>query len=143
MKRNDYATYTKVLTDVIDSTTKNGEDLNDDYELIKKSMDSDSVAQLDTDELSRIKKHFQDGTDRYQENVNKLQNLKVPVKLMGKNTQLINAYKEYAQACQDMTDSIDASNQKVDVAKFQQSEKDQEDAIGKVSNTTGRIMNSL
>ncbi len=93
--------------------------------------------------MKGIKDHFQSGTDKYNDNVNKLQQVAVPVKLLGKHKLLVRHYEDYANACQAMTDSIDPDAAKVDADKFNQSEKDQENSIAKVSSTTTRIMGQI
>lgn len=143
LKPQDMQRYAKTVSDVIDATSKNGEDLNDDYETLRKAIDNNSVAELTSDQLKGIKDHFQSGTDKYKDNVNKLQQVAVPVKLLGKHKLLVRHYEDYADACQAMTDSIDAEAANVDADKFNQSEKDQENSIAKVSSTTTRIMGQI
>ncbi|WP_252893523.1 hypothetical protein [Lentilactobacillus senioris] len=72
-----------VLSQVIDSTTQNGSDLNDDFELLRKAIDDDKVADIDSDKLTKIQKHFQEGTDIYKENLLKLEKVAVPLKFWG------------------------------------------------------------
>ncbi|GAD15477.1 hypothetical protein FD05_GL001613 [Lentilactobacillus otakiensis DSM 19908 = JCM 15040] len=143
LKPQDMQRYAKTVSDVIDDTSKNGEDLNADYETLRKAIDNSSVADLTSDQLKGIKDHFQAGTDKYQDNVNKLQQVAVPVKLLGKHKLLVRHYEDYANACQAMTDSIDPDKPTVDADKFNQSEKDQENSIAKVSSTTTRIMGEI
>lgn len=143
MKPQDMQRYAKTVSDVIDDTSKNGEDLNADYETLRKAIDDDSIADLTGDQLKGIKDHFQSGTDKYKDNVNKLQQVAVPVKLLGKHKLLVRHYEDYAEACQAMTDSIDPDASTVDVDRFNQSEKDQENSIAKVSSTTTRIMGEI
>ncbi|AQW21754.1 hypothetical protein PL11_007425 [Lentilactobacillus curieae] len=143
MKQRDVQTYAKVISDVIDFTGTNGEDLNADFETLRKAVDNDSVSEISVAELTRIKDHFQSGTDKYQENVNKLQNASVPVRILGRHKTMVAAYHDYADACQSMTDSIDADNQQIDTDKFNQSEKDQENFIDKFSKAANRVMGSI
>lgn len=143
MKPQDMQRYAKTVSDVIDDTSKNGEDLNADYETLRKAIDDDSIADLTGDQLKSIKDHFQSGTDKYKDNVNKLQQVAVPVKLLGKHKLLVRHYEDYAEACKAMTDSIDPDASTVDVDRFNQSEKDQENSIAKVSSTTTRIMGEI
>ena len=135
--------YAKIVSDVIDSTSKNGEDLNGDYETLRKSIDTDTIADLTSERLAEIKAHFQSGTDKYQQNVNQLQQAPVPVKLLGRHKLLVRDYQDYANACQAMTNSLEPDQVTIDVDKFNQSEKDQESSIAKVSNVTTRIMSTM
>ncbi|KRM45219.1 hypothetical protein FEZ41_12845 [Lentilactobacillus parafarraginis] len=143
MKPQDLQRYAKIVSDVIEATQTNGEDLNADYETLRKAIDSDQVSDLSSDQLTKIKAHFQSGTDKYNDNVNQLQQAPVPVKVLGKHKMLVRAYEDYAAACQAMTDSIDPAKQVVAVDAFNQAEKDQEAHIAKVSDVTTRIMGLL
>ncbi len=143
MKPQDLRRYAKTVSDVIDSTQDNGTDLNGDYEALRKAIDSNSVSELGAEKLSEIKAHFQSGTDKYQDNVNKLEQAPVPVKVLGRHKMLIRAYEDYAQACQAMTDSVEPDAGTVNTVQFNQAEKDQESSIEKVSNATTRIMSML
>lgn len=143
MKPQDMQRYAKVVSDVIDSTSANGTDLNDDFETLRKAIDADTVSELSTDELVRIKAHFQSGTDKYKENVNKLQQAPVPVKVLGKHKMLVRHYEDYTNACQAMTDSIDPDATTINVDQFNKSERDQEGSIAKVSSVTTRIMGGM
>ncbi|KRL21927.1 hypothetical protein FC98_GL000486 [Lentilactobacillus kisonensis DSM 19906 = JCM 15041] len=140
LKPQDMQRYVKVVSDVIDSTSANGEDLNADFEVLRKAINDDTVSDLTTEQLTKIKTHFQSGTDKYQDNVNKLQQAPVPVKVLGKHKMLVRHYEDYANACQAMTDSVDPEAVTIDVDKFNKSEKDQEASIAKVSSVTTRIM---
>ncbi|MCY9807119.1 hypothetical protein OXT66_06165 [Lentilactobacillus senioris] len=143
MKQANVQVYAGVLSQVIDSTTQNGSDLNDDFEILRKAVDDNKVADIDTAELTKIQKHFQEGTDIYKENLLKLEKVAVPVKILGRHKQLIKHYEDYTNACQAMTDSINPEANSVVVDMFNQSEKDQEAAIAAISNTTSRIMSAM
>ncbi|GAF37268.1 hypothetical protein [Lentilactobacillus farraginis] len=143
MKPQDLRRYAKVVSDIIDATQTNGEDLNADYEILRKTIDDGTVADLGTDQLARIKAHFQAGTDKYKDNVTKLEQAPVPVKVLGKHKLLVRAYADYAAACQAMTDSLDAEAGSINTDQFNQAEKDQEAHIAKVSDVTTRIMGLL
>lgn len=123
MKPQDLRRYAKIVSDIIDSTQSNGEDLNADYEVLRKSIDDKTVSDLGSDRLTQIKTHFQSGTDKYQDNVNKLEQAPVPVKILGKHKILVRAYADYANACQDMTDSLNPEDASIDAKKFNRSEK--------------------
>lgn len=80
MKPQDLRRYAKIVSDIIDSTQSNGEDLNADYEVLRKSIDDKTVSDLGSDRLTQIKTHFQSGTDKYQDNVNKLEQARYRLK---------------------------------------------------------------
>lgn len=143
MKPQDLSRYAKIVSDIIEATQKNGEDLNADYETLRKAIDNQTVSELGSDQLTQIKTHFQAGTDKYLDNVNKLEQAPVPVKLLGKHKMLVRAYQDYTDACQTMTDSLDPKAGQINTEQFNQSEKDQETHIAKVSDVTTRIMGML
>lgn len=59
MKPQDMQRYAKVVSDVINATEENGEDLNADYETLRNAIDHDTIADLSGDKLKAIKDHFQ------------------------------------------------------------------------------------
>ena len=69
----------------------------------------------------------------------KLKGLKAPIKLLGVNSQLLKAYKEFVEGCQAMTDSIDVAKHEVDIAAFDQAENLQDQATGDLMKAVERI----
>ncbi|WP_283678005.1 hypothetical protein [Lentilactobacillus sp. Marseille-Q4993] len=143
MKPRDTQHYAQVISDVIDFTGTNGEDLNDDFETLRKAVDADNVSDISTEELTRIRDHFQSGTDKYKDRVNQLQQVSVPVRILGRHKTMVSAYTDYANACQAMTDSIKPEESTVDADAFNQSEKDQEASIDRFSKAANRVMTNL
>lgn len=143
MKQANVQVYAGVLSQVIDSTTENGADLNTDFEILRKAIDDDQVADLDAAKLTQIKDHFQSGTDVYKANQLQLEKVAVPVKLLGRHKQLIKSYTDYTNACQAMTDSINPDDSTINIEVFDQAEKDQEESIASISNITSRIMGAM
>ncbi|MFB9768540.1 hypothetical protein [Lactiplantibacillus modestisalitolerans] len=143
MKKATVQTYMPVLSKVIESTEKMGEQLNPFFEKLRKAIDDDAVAAMVPAEFNDIQMEFSDGTEQYQQNLNQLKRAQVPVRLMGRHRNLVTAYEAYAKACAAMTASLDIENQKVDVAAFNQAEKDQEEQMAHVSGDVQRIMNMV
>ncbi|WP_279403950.1 hypothetical protein [Secundilactobacillus kimchicus] len=114
--------------------------MNTDFEKLRTAIDNDSVAALGQATLTEIKTTFQRGTDVYLSNLNELQQAPVPVRLLGRHKQLVAAYRNYQQACQAMVDAIDADGVSVNVDVFNESEREQENMMTKVTSTTQRIM---
>ncbi|GAX00870.1 hypothetical protein [Secundilactobacillus silagei] len=140
MKPKTMASYLPALTKVIEDTEKTGSDMNPDFEKLRQAIDADTVADLGTDTLTAIKATFQKGTDAYTENLNRLQQAAVPVRILGRHKQLVAAYRNYSQACQTMVDTIDPEGQTVNVEAFNDSEHEQENMMGKISSAAQRIM---
>ncbi|KRK47996.1 hypothetical protein GPK34_03185 [Secundilactobacillus kimchicus] len=140
MKQNDMNHYLPKLTEVIQKTEDTGGEMNTDFEKLRTAIDNDSVAALGQATLTEIKTTFQRGTDVYLSNLNELQQAPVPVRLLGRHKQLVAAYRNYQQACQAMVDAIDADGVSVNVDVFNESEREQENMMTKVTSTTQRIM---
>lgn len=140
MKQNDMNHYLPKLTEVIQKTEDTGGEMNTNFEKLRTAIDNDSVAALGQATLTEIKTTFQRGTDVYLSNLNELQQAPVPVRLLGRHKQLVAAYRNYQQACQAMVDAIDADGVSVNVDVFNESEREQENMMTKVTSTTQRIM---
>ncbi|WP_288528810.1 hypothetical protein [uncultured Secundilactobacillus sp.] len=139
MKQNDMNHYLPKLTEVIQKTEDTGGEMNTDFEKLRTAIDNDAVAALGQATLTEIKTTFQRGTDVYLSNLNELQQAPVPVRLLGRHKQLVAAYRNYQQACQAMVDAIDADGVSVNVDVFNESEREQENMMTKVTSTTQRI----
>ncbi|BDZ29978.1 hypothetical protein RA086_02230 [Lactiplantibacillus sp. WILCCON 0030] len=143
MRKATMATYMPVLSKVIESTEKMGEELNPSFEKLRQAIDDDAVAKMVPAEFNDIQMEFTDGTEQYQQNLQKLQKAGVPARLIGRHRNLIAAYEAYANACAAMTASLNITDQTVDVAAFNQAEKDQETEMTHVSNDVQRIMTMI
>ncbi|MEY2384900.1 hypothetical protein [Lactiplantibacillus pentosus] len=143
MKKATVQTYMPVLSKIIESTEKMGEELNPSFEKLRKAIDDDAVAEMVPAEFSDIQLEFSDGTEQYEQNLAQLKKVGVPARLIGRHRNLINAYEAYTKACAAMTASIDLENQTIDVAAFNQAESDQETEMGRISNNVQRIMSAV
>lgn len=143
MRKNNMNAYIGALSRVLQGTEDEAGEMNTDFETLRKSLDAGTVGDLSTDDLAQIKAHFQAGTTSYVDKLNQLQKATAPVRILGKHKALVAAYRTYTEGCQAMTDSIDAAQQTVDQAAFDAAEKTQENAMGKVTAATQRIMMSV
>lgn len=143
MRKATVQTYMPVLSKVIESTEKMGEQLNPLFEKLRQAIDNDQVAAMVPAEFNDIQMEFSDGTEQYQKNLAQLKKVSVPVRLMGRHRNLVAAYDAYAQACAAMTASLDIKTQTIDVDAFNQAEKAQETEMAHVSNNVQRIMNMV
>lgn len=142
MQKNNMNGYIKVLSGVLQTTEEGAGNMNDDFEKMRGAIDNDTVNELSQVDLQKVVDNFQRGTDAYEDNLNKLEQASVPVRVLGKHKSLVAAYRTYATACQSMTDSIDVEHQTVDTAAFNEAEATQENAMEKVTAATQRIMTS-
>jgi len=142
MRKNNMNSYINVLSNVLQGTEEEANDMNDDFEKLRQALDEQAVSNLSVDELTTITAHFQKGTDGYTDKLNKLEQASAPVRILGKHKALVAAFRTYTEGCQAMTDSIHAADQTVDQAAFEMAEKTQENAMEKVTAMTQRIMTS-
>ncbi|XIF19479.1 MAG: hypothetical protein AJITA_00130 [Acetilactobacillus jinshanensis] len=129
--------YAPVIMNLITTTNQIGGKLQKYFTPLKKALVDKDLSKVD---LSKTKRVFQSGTDKYQKLSQKLNRARIPVKVMGPSKLLQSAYPRYVKSCQAMTDSLDPDKQKVDVKKFKQSEKDQDHNVSQVVGWIHRIM---
>jgi len=142
MQKNNMNGYIKVLSGVLQTTEEGAGTMNDDFEKMRNAIDNDTVGELSQVDLQKVADNFQRGTDAYEDNLNKLEQASVPVRVLGKHKSLVAAYRTYTDACQSMTDSIDVEHQTVNTEAFNAAEATQENAMEKVTAATQRIMTS-
>ncbi|WP_204121005.1 MULTISPECIES: hypothetical protein [Levilactobacillus] len=142
MQKNNMNGYIKILSGVLQTTEEGAGTMNDDFEKMRNAIDNDTVGELSQVDLQKVADNFQRGTDAYEDNLNKLEQASVPVRVLGKHKSLVAAYRTYTDACQSMTDSIDVEHQTVNADAFNAAESTQENAMEKVTAATQRIMTS-
>lgn len=142
MQKNNMNGYIKILSGVLQTTEEGAGTMNDDFEKMRNAIDNDTVSELSQVDLQKVADNFQRGTDAYEDNLNKLEQASVPVRVLGKHKSLVAAYRTYTDACQSMTDSIDVEHQAVNADAFNAAESTQENAMEKVTAATQRIMTS-
>ncbi|MFD1455183.1 hypothetical protein ACFQ44_05715 [Levilactobacillus lanxiensis] len=142
MQKNNMNGYIKILSGVLQTTEEGAGTMNDDFEKMRNAIDNDTVGELSQVDLQKVADNFQRGTDAYEDNLNKLEQASVPVRVLGKHKSLVAAYRTYTDACQSMTDSIDVEHQAVNADAFNAAESTQENAMEKVTAATQRIMTS-
>lgn len=129
--------YAPAIVNLIETTNKIGGKLQKYFTPLKKALADKDLSKIDLDQTKKV---FQSGTNEYKKLSQKLQKAHAPVKVIGPSMSLQTAYARYVKSCQDMTDSLDSDNQKVDVKKFNQSEKDQDKNVNEVVSWIHRIM---
>jgi len=142
MRKNNMNGYVNVLSKVLQGTEDAAGEMNADFETMRQAIDNGTVGDLSQVDLQKIADNFQRGTDGYEDKLNQLEQASAPVRVLGKHKSLVAAYRVYTDACQSMTDSLDVEHQTVDQAAFDEAEKTQENAMGKVTAAIQRIMSS-
>ncbi|ABJ57228.1 hypothetical protein [Oenococcus oeni] len=112
------------------------------YSELKKFLDSDQLPDLSDSKFKNIAAEFMDTNEQYQQAVDNLKGLPAPVHLIGLKMNLVAYFQDYVNATKDMTNSLNLDKKSVDLAKFSQSEKDQDDLMHKVNRNVNRILMS-
>ncbi|MBW1606018.1 hypothetical protein [Lactobacillus sp. Sy-1] len=137
MKGAKMSNYAPTVSQLITETDKTGEKLSKYYEPLKKALDKDDLSKIN---LAETKEKFQNGTTFYKETLRKLKVLGVPARIIGKHKLLVGAYSDYADACQEMVDSINPDDNTVDKGAFKDSEDAQSDSVARVIKYTQKIL---
>ncbi|OIM82251.1 hypothetical protein, partial [Oenococcus oeni] len=112
------------------------------YSELKKFLDSDQLPDLSDSKFKNIAAEFMDANEQYQQAVDNLKGLSAPVHLIGLKMNLVAYFQDYVNTTKDMTNSLNLDKKSVDLAKFSQSEKDQDDLMHKVNRNVNRILMS-
>ena len=112
------------------------------YSKLKEFLDGDRLADLSDSEFKNVAAEFMDANDQYQRAVDDLKGLSAPVHLLGLKTNLVSYFQDYVDATKNMTNSLNLDKKSVDLVKFSQSEKDQDDLMHKVNRNVNRILMS-
>ncbi|APB31025.1 MULTISPECIES: hypothetical protein [Vagococcus] len=139
MKKPNVGQYLQVINAVVTESENVGEKMNPSYEIVRNAIDEENLSDLTVEQLTDIKSHFSEGTEEYRVMENTLSHLKAPVRVLGIHKKLEKAFKEYVEGCQEMIDSIDAENAKVDSEAFDLSEAKQDAATDGISFCIQRI----
>ncbi|MGY3703654.1 hypothetical protein BW731_10400 [Vagococcus martis] len=139
MKKPNVGQYLQVINAVVTESENVGEKMNPSYEIVRKAIDDNELSELTVEQLTEIKNQFTTGTEAYRVMENSLLHLKAPVKVLGIHKKLEKAFKDYVEGCQEMIDSIDAENAKVDSEAFDLSEAKQDAATDGISFCIQRI----
>ena len=139
MKKPNVGQYLQVINAVVTESENVGEKMNPSYEIVRNAIDEENLSDLTVEQLTDIKSHFSEGTEEYRVMENTLSHLKAPVRVLGIHKKLEKAFKESVEGCQEMIDSIDAENAKVDSEAFDLSEAKQDAATDGISFCIQRI----
>lgn len=124
--------YGNLINNTVNTIQEEQDTLNPEFEKIRGALDRSKVDQLDTVEYTKIQKNFANGTKKYQKTLAKLEKGKAPARLMGTHITLVSAFRKYVEACAAMTESI-GDDKNINRHKFDESEKDQDEAMDKFS----------
>ncbi|GAF41036.1 hypothetical protein FC83_GL001899 [Agrilactobacillus composti DSM 18527 = JCM 14202] len=124
--------YAQMINGLVQNLEDNQSDLNGDFEKLKKAVETDTVADIPSDDYWAIQEHFQRGTDSYKDQLNKLKKTPAPARVAGTQFNLVSAYQDFVDGCQAMVDSMQ-DNRTISKSAFAAAEKAQDEASEKIS----------
>lgn len=139
LKKVNVREYLQIINDVVTESESVGEKTNDSFEAVRNAIDNNTLSDLTSEELTKVKAAFAEGTEEYRVVANRLTHSKAPIQVMGIHRKLEKAYEEYVNACQLMVDSIDAEGASVDIDMFNESELKQDESTDVISFCIQRI----
>lgn len=132
--------YAREINDIVQNTEKMGEKLHPSYEEIRTAIDEGKINEIDPEQLKDIHELFQEGTEYYRINLEKINLLKPTARVMGNHKLFEKAYRNYVDGCQLMTDSLVPE---VNPASFDEAEKQQDAATDTIYKVIQKITNLL
>ncbi|WP_416353292.1 hypothetical protein ACNAN0_10940 [Agrilactobacillus fermenti] len=123
--------YAQLINDLVENLEKNQSDLNPDFEKLKAAIQQDTVKDIPADDYWQIQEHFQQGTNNYQADLEKLQHGQAPARLVGTHHLLLHAYEDFVAGCQQMVDSM-LDDRTIDTKAFDTAEQAQDAATEKI-----------
>lgn len=142
-KRINVNYYINALNDIAQATEEMGNSLNDHYEVMEKAITASDFSIVSDDEFTTTKEKFVEGTASYQENLSKLDDLQVPIPVLGKHKKLISGYRTFVEGCDEMTSSINVEKHLVEVDAFKASEEKQDQGMTQTTDMMQRIMQQI
>lgn len=134
--------YVQTINDIVTDTEKIGEDMNPDYEEIRKAIDEDKVAEISSERLTEISEHFEKGTKEYKLMLEKIGKLRPPAKVMGIHSKFKRSYENYVAGCEEMVASL-KSDAGIDTKSFDAAEQKQDEATDEISFAIQRMTKLL
>lgn len=134
--------YVQTINDIVTDTEKIGEDMNPDYEIIRKAIDENQLDSLSAERLAEIAEHFEKGTKKYKAMLEKVSGLRPPAKVMGIHSKFRRSYEKYVAGCEEMIQAIQGENG-VDVKGFDAAEEKQDEATDEISFSIQRMTKLL
>lgn len=119
-----------------------GKQMNPYYEEIRQAIDQETYNDLSIERLTEVKDMFEQGTEKYQQMLKNIMQLRAPANVLGIHKKLERSYKEYVLGCQEMVDAIQIETG-IDVDLFDASEKKQDQATDDISFSITRMSNLL
>lgn len=139
MKKPNLGFYIQKINDIVTNSEKVGEEMNPSYEIVRHAIDTNTLADLTSEQLKEIQDLFASGTKNYAEMLSQLNGLKAPVKVMGIHKKLEKSFENYVSGCQEMVDSIDVDAATVNADMFNKSEEKQDQSTDDISFSIQRM----
>ncbi len=136
--RPNVGLYAGKINELIKDTEEMGEKLHPSYEEIRTAIDKKK--EVDAARVSEIHQLFAEGTKFYQLNLEKIELLKPPAKVMGNHIKFKKAYRQYIEGCQEMTDSLVPE---INAEAFNAAEEKQDQATDTIYKSIQKITSLL
>ncbi|WP_407894443.1 hypothetical protein [Lacticaseibacillus sp. N501-2] len=124
--------YAQLINLIMDDTEAEQDQMSPKFEALKQALLNGNIGDFDKEAYAQTITSFQDGTDHYNSMLEKLQNAKVPAKLMGNHKLLTSAFTDFVKGCQDMVDSLHDNPTEFDEGAFSMAEADQDAASSRL-----------
>ena len=137
MKPVSLAQFFQQIGIIMQETEKIGNEMNPYYEKIASAIKKDE--EVSKELLSEVAMEFEDGLEAYHKLEAQVRSMRAPAKLMILFQQFQSYYVSYVESCQMMLDAVQP-DKGLDMDKFQQSEKMQDDKSQKLAATMTKMM---
>lgn len=132
--------YVQKINDIVKETEQIGEQMNPNYEEIRKAIDEKQIDTITEERLQEISGVFKAGTEKYQQMLQQVEALRPPAKVMGIHKKFEKAYTKYISGCEEMILSVEG---KIDAPAFDAAEKKQDEATDEISFSIQRMTGLL
>ncbi|AQP53213.1 hypothetical protein CBF34_07915 [Vagococcus penaei] len=139
MKKPNTGYYIRMINSIVTESENIGEEMNASYEVVRQSIDNNTLDSLSQEKLSEIYSIFSQGTVKYDVLMDEINKLKAPVKVLGIHKKFEKAFSHYVAGCKEMLNSILVDDAKVDVEAFNASEAKQDEATDEIAFSIQRI----
>ncbi|MFT8527167.1 MAG: hypothetical protein ABF703_04085 [Oenococcus sp.] len=128
------------LQEFLNRVDQINEKVNPSYIKLKAALDDHKLAEMPDADFKEIAADFYDASEAYEKEALVLENLQVPVQLLGMKTNLVGYFHDYVLSTQEMAESLDPDKQQVAMAEFSKSEEDHEHFMANINHTMTRIL---
>ncbi|MBS0950281.1 hypothetical protein JK159_07930 [Weissella minor] len=134
--------YAMKVAEIAQLTEDTGEKTSPFFDRLDAALNDDKLADMSKEDFQEIATAFDDAVDVYQDASANLAAIKAPARVLGMHKSLVQSYKDYADATQEMADALQVEKHAVDMEQFRDSEAKQNDLIVKFGTQLRRVIMS-